>query len=92
MFFKGSRYARTPEASMPGPDGHELHYKTTRFIEDAPATTGHIISGGERLDLIAYFYYRLPDRFWRICDANAVMDPSRLEQDVGRKINIPESP
>ena len=87
MFSKGSRYANVPEHELTGPDGRRIRYKTTRFIPPTPAQVGHIVSGGERLDHIAFFYYRDPERFWRICDANAVMDPGDLE--VGRKIGIP---
>ena len=38
-----------------------------------PPTSGrfrHSIEGGDRLDHLAYKYYRKPTRWWRICDAN----------------------
>jgi hypothetical protein len=91
MFHKGSRYANVPEETHTFADGREVRYKTTRFIPDTPAQVGHIISGGERLDHIAFFYFRAPDRFWRICDANEALNPRDLEAEVGRKIAIPES-
>lgn len=91
MFFKGSRYTQVPEHTITGPDGRTIRYKTTRFIAPTPAQVGHIISGGERLDHIAHFYYRDPERFWRICDANEVLFPPDLEAEVGRKIGIPSA-
>lgn len=89
MFLSGSRYQDTGEDSLTGPDGRELRYKLTRFIPDTPAVSGHIVTGGERLDQLAFFYYRKAERFWRIADANQVMDPAELEATPGRKINIP---
>ena len=91
MFLKSSRYANVPDATITTADGREVRYKTTRFIAETPALVGHIISRGERLDHIAYFYFRAPERFWRICDANEALNPADLEAQVGRKINIPES-
>jgi hypothetical protein len=91
MFTKSSRYANVSDATVTGADGREVRYKTTRFIPALPAQVGHIISRGERLDHIAYFYFRAPERFWRICDANEAMNPADLVAQIGRKIDIPES-
>jgi hypothetical protein len=91
MFFKGSRYAPVPENTLIDTSGRVLRYKTTRFIAPAPAQVGHILSDGERVEHVAYFYYRDPERFWRICDTNQVMDPDELNKDPGRKIGIPTS-
>jgi len=52
---------------------------------------GHIVSQGERLDYIAHRFYRDPERFWRICDANRVMWPDDLVAEPGRTILIPLS-
>lgn len=91
MFFKGSRYAQVPEQTYTDANGRTIRYKGTRFIPPTPAQVGHIITDGERPDHIAYFYYRDPERFWRICDCNEVMDPDELRAAVGRKIGIPSS-
>ncbi len=89
MFFKGSRYAKVPDQTLTDADGRTIRYKGTRFIPDTPAQVGHIIIDGERLDHIAYFYYRDAERFWRICDCNVVIDPDELNTAPGRKIGIP---
>jgi len=89
MFFKGSRYAKVEDLKMVDRAGRTVLYKATRFIPPTPVQVGHIISAGERLDLIAQFYYRDPERFWRICDANFALLPDDLAADVGRKIGIP---
>ena len=91
MFFKGSRYTSLPEHEIDGPNGRTLRYITTRFIKDSPPEVGHILSDGERVEHVAYFYYRDPERFWRICDANQVMDPEELNRAPGRKIGIPSA-
>ena len=79
MFFKGSRYEKTPERVYRQPDGREVRYKTTRFIPDEPpATVGHRVMAHERLDHIAWQHYRDAERFWRICDANRALWPDDL--------------
>lgn len=90
MFDPSSRYHGLPEATLAGPDNRAIRYVTARIIPDTPAARGHILAGAERLDLVAFHYYREPERFWRICDANAALYPPDLETQVGRKIGIPE--
>lgn len=89
MFFKGSRYTNVPDQVLIDAHGRTIRYKATRFIPPTPAQVGHIITDGERLDHIAYYYYRDPERFWRICDCNELLDPDELNQAIGRKIGIP---
>lgn len=89
MFVKGSRYENVPENEITDAARRAIRYKTTRFIPPTPAQVGHIISAGERLDHIAFFYYRDPERFWRICDANFALFPDDLAAEIGRKIAIP---
>jgi hypothetical protein len=89
MFAKGSRYENTLENEITDASGRVIRYKTTRFIPPTPAQVGHIISADERLDHIAFFYYRDPERFWRICDANLTLFPDDLAAEVGRKIGVP---
>lgn len=49
----------------------------------------HEVSSGEknRLDLIAYRYYKNPALWWIIAEANNIIDPSIVE--VGRVLRIP---
>lgn len=89
MFFKGSRYAKVADLTWTDPTGREIKYKNIRFIPPAKATTGHIVHRGERLDQIANRYYRDPERFWRIADANVAMWPDELIEEAGRTILIP---
>jgi nucleoid-associated protein YgaU len=89
MFFKGSRYAKVGELTWTDPAGREVRYKKIRFIPSVQATMGHIVHQGERLDQIANRYYRDPERFWRIADANVTMWPDELIEEAGRTILIP---
>jgi nucleoid-associated protein YgaU len=89
MFFQGSRYATVGEAELIDRQGRVIRYKRIRFIPPTPAQVGHRVSQGERLDQIAFRYYRDPERFWRICDANLAMLPEDLVSEVGRTIQIP---
>ncbi len=91
MFFKGSRYADVGEAQIADSTGREIRYKTVRFIPETRPRMGHIVNQGERLDHIAHRYFRDPERFWRICDANRALWPDDLIRQAGRKILIPAS-
>jgi len=91
MFFKGSRYANVETAATSDRSGHVHLYKKVRFIRDAPAQLAHIVRTEERLDHIAHRYFRDPERFWRICDANRAMWPDELTATPGRTILIPTS-
>lgn len=89
MFFKGSRYAKVPELTYTTPDGREIKYKGQRFTPETTAQAGHLVHQGERLDHIAQRYYRDPERFWRIADANRTMWPEELTEKAGRVILVP---
>jgi len=91
MFGKKSRYAKVTDAGWVDGKGRTIKYKRIRFIPPTPPQRGHIVTEGERLDHISYFYYKDARRFWRICDANAAMFPNDLANDIGRKIKIPSS-
>lgn len=91
MFFKGSRYANVAEAEITETNGRVIRYKRIRFIPETPAIQQHTVVQGERLDVIAHQYYRDPELFWRICDANNAMLPDGLVAEAGRRILIPSA-
>lgn len=45
---------------------------------------------GERPDLLAQRFYGDPGQWWRIADANPVVDPRELTDEAGRIVEIPE--
>jgi hypothetical protein len=91
MFFRGSRYAKVEDAKLTTADGREVTYRKTRFTPPTAARLGHVLDEGERLDHIAWRYYRDPERYWRICDANATLWPDDLLDEPGRTILVPPS-
>jgi hypothetical protein len=91
MFFKGSRYIAVEEATLTAADGREIRYKKTRFIPSTTGRFGHVVDESERLDHIAFRYYKDAERFWRICDANTILWPDDLTDVAGATIVIPPS-
>ena len=89
MFFKGSRYATVEKHQITDSKGRVFPYKKIRFIPETKAQGTHTVRQSERLDHIAHQYYRDPERFWRICDANAVLWPDDLIAEEGKAIRIP---
>ncbi|NIM95757.1 MAG: hypothetical protein GTO18_18815 [Anaerolineales bacterium] len=89
MFFKGSRYAAVGEHTITDKDGRVIRYKKIRFIQGANTHISHTLAQGERLDHIAHSFYKEPDQFWRICDANVALWPDELLEEVGTGILIP---
>lgn len=93
MIFKGSRYEKlAPLAvTVTTPDGRQHAALPIRFPPDTPAGYQHVTVAGDRLDLLAYHYYRDPQRFWLIADANPAMDPEELLTEGGQILVPPDT-
>jgi hypothetical protein len=91
MFGPNSRYYLTKTARLVRADGAEVVYLRRRFVP-APerfADVGeHVVSEGERLDLIAHQYLGDPEQFWRLADANGAVRPEELTEEPGRRLRI----
>jgi len=90
MIFKGSRYEQLAKqaVTVTAADGRAHAALPLRFVPPTPAGFRHTVAAGDRLDLLAFHYYRDPQRFWLIVDANPGMDPDELLVE-GRQILIP---
>jgi len=95
MFDTTSRYAKLAikTLSVTGPDGQarDIRYVERRFLPAADAGTTvveHTVTQGERLDNITAKYLGDPTQFWRVCDANEVLDPNELTEEVGHRTRI----
>lgn len=88
MIFKGSRYERTGVYAVTTADGRSVTALKIRFIPETPAGFLHTFTAAERLDLLAFTFYRNPEKFWLIADANSEMDPEDL-LEPGRQLRIP---
>jgi hypothetical protein len=88
MFASNSRYINVSDGVYTDPSGRSISYKLLRLTPDAPALQMHSVVQEDRLDLLAFTYYRDPEQFWRICDANLALRPDDLLQ-VGAQVEIP---
>lgn len=90
-FPSNSRYQNTPTTTMTLTDGRRVAYLKRRMVPPASHFSllqEHVVTRGERLDLIAAKYFDDPELFWQICDANDATRPERLVETVGERIRI----
>jgi hypothetical protein len=94
MFDTTSRYFNLETATISVPDNEdgtrEIRYVRRRIIPSTESQTTlveHTVAQGERLDQITARYLGDPVLFWRVCDANNVLQPEELEE-TGRVIDI----
>jgi hypothetical protein len=94
MFDTNSRYFNLETATISVPDDEdgtrEIRYVRRRIIpstENQTTLLEHTVAQGERLDQITARYLGDPTQFWRVCDANNVLQPEELEE-TGRVIEI----
>ena len=95
MFDKTSRYYKVGTATINviESDGtvRQVNYVQRRIIppvDNSSPFVEHTVTQGERLDNITALYLDDPTQFWQICDANNVLRPNDLTDEVGRVINI----
>ena len=99
MFEPTSRYYDIETAKMTVGDDEDprvISYKRRRIIPSGETMTTlgeHTVTQGDRLDNLAARYVGDPEQFWRICDANDVLRPEELTEEIGRiiKIGLPYS-
>lgn len=79
MFFSDSRYLRVKDYTVTDPRGREVNVKRTRPQPGASGSFMYQVKQGDRLDLLAWRFYRNPRKWWLISDANpSVMYPGEL--------------
>jgi len=92
MFEPTSRYYALETTTLTLPDGRQVAYKRRRFLPDGatlPLLTEVLVVEGDRLDLITARTLGDPEAFWRVCDANNVLDPFELTESIGRRVRVP---
>lgn len=92
MFDQTSRYADVATYTVPDASGRSVTIVTIRFIPPTPGVTSRRIEQQDRPDLLAHQTYQAPEQFWRIADANEVLDPAELVDTPGKRILIPARP
>ncbi|MGW5444328.1 hypothetical protein [Streptomyces asiaticus] len=92
---RSSRYHDAEIGIHTQPDGTPVRYVKRRLLpplgeagvdED---TATHTVSSGERPDHLGQRYFGDPAAWWRIADANPVLDPRELTAEPGEEIAIP---
>ena len=89
MLSRTSRYVNAPQGALDVGDRKVPYIKMRPVPEPAASQIVHVVGAGERPDHLAYRYYRDPERFWRLCDANRIMWPNDLVREAGRAIFVP---
>lgn len=68
-----------PDTVTTDAGGRSLESRTLRLLPEVSGDFLHTVEEGDRLDHLAYKYYKQPRKWWRICDANAeFMSPQAL--------------
>jgi len=70
MFSRISRYRKLPDVTVTDAHGRTVTAKALRPLPQASGTFTHSVHEGDRLDHLAYQYYRQANKWWRISDAN----------------------
>ena len=70
MFGKRSRYRQVPDIAVTDARGRVVAAKDVRPLPRVTGTFTHTVDSGDRLDQLAFSYYRRPLEYWHICDAN----------------------
>ncbi|MCS6828015.1 MAG: hypothetical protein NZ553_15485 [Caldilinea sp.] len=92
MFDHTSRYADLETVTLMTEDGRTATYVRRRFPppEDAFQIVAEVtVNDPDRLDLIAARTVGAAEQFWRIADANAVLNPFDLTATPGERVRIP---
>jgi hypothetical protein len=92
MFEADSRYAPIEQVTVTMADGRVVAYKRRRFLPQGttlPLLAELQVPADDRIDLLTGRTLGNPEHFWRICDANDVMDPAEVTDTPGRTIRIP---
>ena len=70
MFNRQSRYHRIPDQVTLDENGRARRSKGLRLVPSVSGNFIHTIESDDRLDQLAYKYYRKSKTWWHICDAN----------------------
>lgn len=78
MFSKISRYKKLDDLVTTDAHGRSPVAKTIRLLPEVSGRFRHTLLEIDRLDHLAFKYYKQPRKWWRICDANSFISPRAL--------------
>jgi len=90
-FPPNSRYQNVATATLETTDGKTIVYLRRRFVpppERFALVQEHLVTQGDRLDILAARYLGDPEMFWLLCDANGAVRPEELIEAVGKRLRI----
>jgi len=90
MFSLTSHYYGIERLTTQASDGRTVTYVRRRFVPSPDRfelVQEHVVTEGERYDTVAALTLGDPEQFWRLCDANGVLDPKEIEE-VGRRVRV----
>jgi hypothetical protein len=90
-FPENSRYHNTEIATLEQSNQEPIAYLKRRFVpptENFAVLQEHTVVEGDRVDNLAAQYLGDPELYWRLCDANGVMQPDDLTETAGTKVAI----
>jgi len=90
-FPTNSRYHNAEVKKLQLPNGDEVAYVARREIPDPDSlsTIGELdVLAGDRPDLMGFRAIGDPEQWWKIADANAVLNPEELTKNVGGTVRI----
>lgn len=88
MIDKRSRYRTTPVLTVTDELGQEQPLLDLREIPASDAVFQFTPTASDRLDQLAWRFYRDPTQFWRICDASHHLDPFDV-LEPGEPVRVP---
>lgn len=91
LFPPTSRYHGIDTSTLETVQGKTIIYLRRRIVpppERFSLLQEHTIIQGDRLDNLTAHYLGDPEQFWRFCDANGVIRPEELTENIGRKVRI----
>lgn len=92
MFSHTSRYYKLPTLTHRRADGRTISYVSRRWPPERDRSTTLVdvrLEEGDRLDRVAAATLGAPELFWRICDANGILNPFDLTKGSGSVIKVP---
>ena len=92
MIEPDSRYHALETKTYARADGEEISYKARRFLQ--PGEKHQVLAEvevgeGDRIDQITARTLGDPLLFWRVADANNVLNPGELTAEPGSTLRIP---
>jgi hypothetical protein len=90
MFLDNSRYARVATVETTTPSGEKALALKLRRLTPVSGEP-HVVTSGDRLDLIADAKYGDATQFWHVADANTALDQRELVETVGDVVMVPKT-